>query len=293
MKPKFFIVGAPKCGTTSMAEYLDDHPSVFVCKPKEPNFFSSDLPKMMTVQSESDYLKLFDGLESSVQLTGEASTWYLFSEVAASNILQFDPDARFIVMLRNPVDMFFSLHSQFRYNMTEPQEMPRTAWEQQSTESGRIRNYREACGLGAQVARFLETVPREQVHFIVFEDLKKDPAGTYAAVLEFLDLSEHKVEDWSPRNTRKGHKSKALENLVKNPPSWMMGGWNAVKRTLGIKKLGLAEKVRDFNRSAKQAPQRDQALADELRGVFAEDVRRLGTLIDRDLSHWTKPKSIA
>ncbi len=287
LKPEFFIIGAPKCGTTSMAVYLDQHPNVFVCKPKEPNFFSTDLPKMRTVQTEAEYLALFENTEPSVTRVGEASTWYLFSETAVDNILRFQPDAKLVVMLRDPVEMFFSLHSQFIYNMSESETSPERAWAAQPNEPGRIRNYRAACALGTQVERLLARVPRGQIHFIVFEDLKADSVQQYSEVLRFLDLPAHTVERLSAYNTRKGHKSRVLEQFVRRPPAWVSRSVSGVKRLLGIRSLGLGQRLRAFNRSGVSKPQRDPEFVAHLRAEFASEVALLGKLIERDLSDWS------
>src|SRR5687767_1010670 len=102
-KPNFFIVGAPKCGTTSLYEYIRVHPEVFMPDRKEPAFFCSDFYKPRRMKEE-EYLSLFREA-GSAKWIGEASTWYLYSDKAREGIKAFCPDARIIIMLRNPVDM--------------------------------------------------------------------------------------------------------------------------------------------------------------------------------------------
>ena len=58
-RPNFFIVGAPKCGTTALSEYLREHPNAFLCQPKEPHYFATDFPTHRYVTKEEAYLKLF------------------------------------------------------------------------------------------------------------------------------------------------------------------------------------------------------------------------------------------
>ena len=74
-KPDFFIVGAPRCGTTALCQYLDEHPEIYISKPKEPCFFDHDLSP--TTLKYKEYLELFE--PGYHQLCGEGSTWYLFS----------------------------------------------------------------------------------------------------------------------------------------------------------------------------------------------------------------------
>src|SRR3990167_9603139 len=104
-KPNFFILGAPRCGTTSLSTYLREHPNVFFSFPKEVNFFSSDIYSSTLCSDISSYLKLFSNSEEIHLAVGEGSVFYLASNCAVPSILQFNPQAKFIVMVRNPVDM--------------------------------------------------------------------------------------------------------------------------------------------------------------------------------------------
>src|SRR6056297_3072691 len=127
-KPNFFIIGAPKCGTTSMARYLGEHPDIFFSDPKEPNFFNTDFSdEYRKVTNIKDYLKLFRGADKYKRV-GEGSVMYLFSKEAISNILEFNPKAKFIVMTRNEVEMFRSLHLQLLSSLEENEKDPEKAW---------------------------------------------------------------------------------------------------------------------------------------------------------------------
>ena len=110
-KPNFFLIGGPKCGTTSLQEYLAQNPKIFMCTPKEPCYFDSDLPWPDSPKTEREYMRLFENANDSHMAVGEASTNYLYSAVAVEKILRFNPCAKFIVMVRNPIDMAISLHS--------------------------------------------------------------------------------------------------------------------------------------------------------------------------------------
>jgi hypothetical protein len=83
-RPNFFIVGAPKCGTTSLSEYLRSHPNVFMSSPKEPHFFATDLyPRNPEgIDSVAAYLQLFTDARDQHQVVGEASASYMFSDAA-------------------------------------------------------------------------------------------------------------------------------------------------------------------------------------------------------------------
>src|SRR5690242_3134640 len=117
-RPDLFIVGAFKAGTTSMYEYLRAHPQVFMSVPKEPTYFGADLSARYRRMSEDEYLGLFRDARPD-QRVGEATPWYLYSTSAAAEIKAFEPAARIVIMLRNPVDVMFSQHSQLLFNQRE------------------------------------------------------------------------------------------------------------------------------------------------------------------------------
>jgi sulfotransferase family protein len=110
VNPNFFILGAPKCGTTSLARWLGDHPNIFMAPQKEPHFFNTD--DRRGVATLVEYEDLFRNAQREHVAVGEASVWYLSSSQAVRNILQYNPNARFIVMVRNPIEMAPALHGE-------------------------------------------------------------------------------------------------------------------------------------------------------------------------------------
>jgi hypothetical protein len=110
-KPDFFIVGAPRSGTSSMMNYLEEHPDIFMARPPgdEPHFFGTDLSAPWSIADERSYLSLFDDAKDEIR-AGEKSVSYLYSKRAAVEIKEFQPSAKIIIMLRNPVDVIYSIH---------------------------------------------------------------------------------------------------------------------------------------------------------------------------------------
>ena len=111
-KPNFFIIGAPKCGTTSLAAWLAEHPNIYMSPIKEPHFFCSDF-NVVIIPNEAEYYRLFKKAGDQHMAVGEASTSYLYSQVAVPRIERELPGAKYIVMVRNPVEMAYSLHEEF------------------------------------------------------------------------------------------------------------------------------------------------------------------------------------
>ena len=125
--PDFFIVGAPKCGTSALASYLRSHPKILVSPVKEPNYFCFDAPALRVIDRLETYGRLFARARPD-QICGEASTAYLFSDEAVPAILDAVPAAQIIVMVRNPLDMVVSHHSQKLYALEENEPDFETAW---------------------------------------------------------------------------------------------------------------------------------------------------------------------
>ena len=183
LKPNFFIVGAPKCGTTSLSVYLSQHPEILISDPKEPHHFSTDIENG-GIRDLSKYLTCFTN-KNNPKAIGDASTLYLYSKVAISNILEFNKDAKFIVMLRNPLEVAFSFHQLALKVFSETETNFEKAWHLQEDRAmgNNVPNgcpdfklllYGEIAKFGFQVERSLSKINRERVHFIYFEDFVKN-----------------------------------------------------------------------------------------------------------------------
>lgn len=173
-RPNWFLVGAPKCGTTSLCEYIGAHPNGFVCRPKETHYFATDMPNYRFVQNEGDYLRCFRRAGSATAI-GEGSVWYLHSEEALWNIRAFAPDARIIVILRDPVEMIRSLHAHLLRDMCEDEPDLGAAWQKLPARRAgreipsicrmrfhpRVLLYDEIASYGRQMQKLLGIFPRE------------------------------------------------------------------------------------------------------------------------------------
>lgn len=298
-RPNTFILGAPKCGTTALSEYLREHPRAFVSQPKEPHYFCGDFDYYYAPgqRREDHYLRLFEGATDDHIAVGEASVWYLFSADAARNIAAFDPAARAIVMLRNPVELVPSLHSQLLYMLDEDEPDPVRAWELQEARARGERlpaaarvpaflQYGEAARLGAQLRRVYEALPRERVLALVFDDLRADTGAVYRRALEFLGLPDDRRTDFPRVNENKVHRAEAVARFTQRPPAALVSVAKGVKRVAGVERLGVLDRVRRGNRQVARRPATDPAFAAELRDHFRDDVGELGELIGRDLSAW-------
>ena len=231
-RPDFFIVGAPKAGTTSLYAYLASHPQIFMPKLKEPFFFCSDLPgyreQETFVTTMPAYLNLFAAATDRHLACGEASPFYLLSKVAVPSILEFNPDARFIVMLRDPVELVHSLHSQLVYSLKESVTDFEQAWRLQELRAQgqhipkhclepALLQYRQVGMLGAQLARLLTHVPASRVQVLLLEDFATEPRGTYENILKFLGVPGDARSEFPQVNAHRTHRFRFLAELTAPP----------------------------------------------------------------------------
>jgi hypothetical protein len=300
-RPNFAILGAPKCGTTALSEYLRDHPRVFVSRPKEPHYFCDDWDYYYAPgeRTEEHYLRLFEGAGHEHLAVGEASVWYLYSTTAARNLAAFDPAMRVIVMVRNPVELVPSLHSQLRYMLDEDEPDPERAWDlQESRAAGanlppavrvpEFLQYGAAASLGAQLRRVHEHLPREQVKVLVMDDLKADTGAVYREALAFLGVPDDGRTEFPRVNENKVHQRPAVARFTQRPPAPLVAVAKGVKRVAGIERLGVLDRVRRTNRQVTRREEISPEFAERLRAYFRDDVALLGDLIGRDLSGWTR-----
>jgi hypothetical protein len=297
MLPNFFIVGAPKCGTTALSVYLGAHPDVFMCVPKEPAYFALDFPAIRVVKHWNEYEALFREADETRLAVGEASTVYMQSEVAAAELHGKFPSARVLVMLRNPLDLAVSLHGQRLHDCEEDVADFSRAWalceERRAGRSvpPRCREhkallYDEAALLGSQLQRLLGTFPKSQVRWWFQEDFSADPARVYREVLSFLGLAFDGRSEFPVVNARTRAVSQTLAPLVQKPPKFAVRVAMYAKKRLGIRRLGVLNVLRRVSFVPSRPPTIPDSLRRDMQVRFAPDIRLLENLTGRDLGHW-------
>jgi hypothetical protein len=294
-RPNFFIVGAPKCGTTWLHAGLARHPDVFMAEKEETNHFATDLLRPDDPwRSREAWLALFRAARAERRV-GEASVFHLFSREAAANLHAFDPDARILVLLRNPVDWIASYHSQMVWNGDEDLLDLRQAL---SAEPARARGervparlrfperllYSRVARFAEQLERYFERFGREPVRVILHDDLARDPARVYRETLAFLGVDPDFRAALDVVNPNRVVRSARLGDWLRRPPAWLarplVAGLPPGLRT------ALRRGVRRLNsRVAPRAPLPPE-LRRELEERFQPEVVRLQALLGRDLSGW-------
>lgn len=299
-QPNFFIVGAPKCGTTALFQYLSQHPNVFTCEPKEPHYFATDIPGMRTIDTQEAYFNLYKDVQEQHLAIGDASVFYMYSKEAIRHIRDFKPEAKLIAMLRNPVEMVHAMHSQVVYSRDENELDFEKAWElipmrKRSEALGKFTRdpktlfYDEIGKLGEQLERVLNIFPKEQVMIIFFDDFKKDTASIYKQTLDFLDLPFHPA-NLTPVNQNKKQRIQWLANFTERPPEVLVKPYLQVKKLLGLegKALGLKDPLQKVNVTEVKRESLSSSMQQKIIDAYREDIQKLASLTGRKLDHWLK-----
>ena len=286
--PNFFIVGAPKAGTTSLYHYLEEHPEVYMSPIKETNFFSSKEMQEQElyydatpIQSKNQYLDLFKDVSQEKQV-GEASVSYLYYTDVAKKLQEFNPKAKIVIMLRNPVDRAFSHFlmdkrlglstSSFMDVIQEPKKFPLHF--QQYVLLG---NYFHQC------SQYINRFGKDNVFITTYHEFKKDTDGVVRSLLNFLDvdldveLNTNKVHNpySAPKNKLilSVYRNKSIRKFLKLiTPSFLVSG---VKQLI-------------FKEGDKPTISREEY--NYLVDYFLEDIHKLEALIGKNLSSWKMKK---
>jgi hypothetical protein len=297
VKPNFFIVGAPKCGTTALYEYLSSHPNVFMAYSKEPCYFNTDMQNRIYIEM-NDYLKLYSDCSSHHTIIGEASAIYLYSSEALQNIHHFNQDVKIIIMLRNPIDMVYSLFGQFRYELIEDQKNFEIAWDLQKKRAEghqlppsclepKLLQYGQIGKFGEQLQRAYSIFPKKQIKVILLDDFIADTKKVYLEVLSFLGLEDDARSSFPKINEHKAFKVYWLQYILRCQPPIIRRLVNKFRPVRSFKDL-IMNSLINWNNVKTQRPPLSASFRQELADYFRDDVKKLSQLLDRDLMHWVE-----
>jgi hypothetical protein len=299
--PNFLVIGAARAGTSAVCDYLAQHPDVYMCPGKEPNFFvaegRSEIPfrgprdrEVLVAQNGwvstlDRYRALFAGVTTE-RVAGEGSTWYLYEEQAPVRILRHVPEARMIAILRNPVDRAYSAFTMLLMNGRETTVSFSRAL---AAEESRIAagwsfiwHYRRMGLYSAQIERYYRAFARERLCIVLYDDLSSEPRAVLRDLFGFIGVDDRFVPDMSQRSN--------VSFVPKHPGYQRMivrrGSLGRLGRTLlpGRMRQRLKEELvySTMTRPEPIAPGLRRQLADD----FKPDILKLQDLLGRDLSHW-------
>lgn len=302
-KPDFFIVGAPKSGTTALYTYLSSHPDIFFPSHKEPNFFAEDYPNIGgRLKTLDEYERLY--VDKQHKQAGDASVCYLSSNTAPRAIRAYNPEARIIIMLRNPVDLFLSEHSQLIYSFYEDVSDPYKAWQLQplrakgqyippSCREAQVLQYRKVCSLGKNLNEYRKCFSEDKILTIFFEDFVRSPKESYQKVLRFLGLKDDGKQDFLKINEAKHHRYTRFSKWLIAPPGVFGKVHEKVRRYIATSEFDGLKKIENLARrlvvrsSVKQKPPRlSEKQFRMILSDLQDDIDLLASLTGRDLSAW-------
>lgn len=296
--PNFLVVGATKCGTSSLHKYLDQHPQIFMSPVKEPRFLSSqvmDFPlrgpgdhkvEAWYVKEYEAYERLFKDADGQPAV-GEASADTLyFYQGTIPVIKQYLDDPKILIMLRDPVKRAFSAYQHLVRDMREnlsfedgllrEPERIRDNWEL-------IYHYKAGSLYYDSVKAFMDNF--SSVKVVLTEDQDADPRRTIREVFEFLGVDPDVNVDTEIRYNISGKpKSQWLHRFFFEGNMVRKMAQPIVRRLLSPEaRVRIAQKIQEKNLTRLRMNPETQA---SLREYFAADVAKLEKLLKRDLSHW-------
>jgi hypothetical protein len=281
--PTFFILGAGRSGTTSLAGHLRQHPEIFIPEIKEPSYFASS---WQWVKDPGKYVELYADVGTATQL-GDASHIYLEDPSSPQILEAFFPDARFVAMFRNPADRALAMYAlmvEGGYEMRPTFEAALAA-EDERFRSERFRRhcphsfwnfmYFRSGMFGEQVARYLERWPRERFYFTTMYEYLAEPAKIAGEICDFLGVDVLDLGGAPHHGSSKGTKSRHAQYVERR-----------LLRPLARRKVPGAASVRvrlnSWNRAASR-PQMKAGTREALLDRFRADLQLLQNLTGVDV----------
>ncbi len=272
LKVDFIGIGATRCGTTWIYEMLKKHPDVCVSEPKETDFFKLD--------DNKDYESYFSHCDPS-KIKGEFTPGYFDDPEVPERIKNAQPQAKLILSLRDPAERAISAYINCRKG--EGDESLSQAADRALAKSGKNTGY--YCD---NLQRWLSLFPRENIHIIIFDDIKDDPAKVVRDLYRFLGVKDDLLPPGVGEAVNQAHGfrfpvlQKKIRSVYKGikKNSFLL----AVLKKMGV--YGFFKMMTDLNKKDRQKGQGDSRAKEELKRAFAGDVKRLEKLIGKDLSSW-------
>ncbi|MEP7128853.1 MAG: sulfotransferase [Chitinophagales bacterium] len=297
IKPGFFVVGAPKSGTTSLYEYLRQHPQVYLPRIKELNFFCTDLHFRFPLLDEQKFLAYYADYKNESAI-GEVSVWNLYSGIAAEQIHRFNPAAKIIILLRNPVDMMYALHSNHVFNDNEIITDFEEALNAQSDRKKGLRispaikcpvealYYFDVASYAVQVKRYLELFGAEKVKVILFDDFIADTEKVYLDILRFIEVDELLPAAFKVYNASKTIRSGFIRQLTVHTPSLIkeVGRWIFPHQS--ARRDWLMYWLWKLNTKEKKRSALNPVLRKKISGMMNDDMDTLEKILGRKLDQW-------
>ena len=296
--PDFIIIGAAKSGTTSLQEYLSQHPETYFPSRKEPNYFAlanMKLPRPGTVSPEvmqallygqsitdfDHYKSIFDSADND-QKVGEASVRYLYFPEASQRIKESIPDVKLAVMLRDPVSRLYSHYCMNKQYQLEPLSLLdaiKAEPERIAKDWGWDWHYTGLGMYAKQLKRYYELFPEEQIKVLLYDDFVETPVETTQEICEFVGVSS----DFTPEMSKRGKMAYRGNNQTLDRwLHWPSKSRHAFQRVFpGRVTRPVLHHLREWNSAP--VPKLNQETREIIGSHFIDDLKELSDLLDREL----------
>ncbi len=284
-KPDFLIVGAAKSGTTSLARYLDQHDRLKLVS-ERLEFFGEYENPAFKIKNEEEYLSLFEGVPKDV-LAGEKSVSYLYSNLASSQIYELNPQAKIIVILRNPImraysDYWHRVRSGVE-SLTFSEALEQE--EKRISEGARFELHYATYGLyGAKIKKYIDTFGRDNVLVLKYDDLKNDPARVCSDCYKFLGVEGGEDIDYEIHNKGGVESSWVKVFLLKLAQNKLVRKVVNLAIPQSIKGKIVASLINSYQKN--QYPKMSSEYHRYLVDYYRDDVAFLSTISGIDFSYW-------
>lgn len=289
MRVDFFIVGAPKAGTSSLYHYLNEHPQIEMSSQKETDYFSDAAIQKQgmyygknRIDTEEKYNRLFNTQKKDV-IFGEGSVSYLFYPTVAQDIKAYNSMAKIIIMLRNPIDRAFS-HYLMDYRLGLVSDSFKDIINKTSKHKNAHLFYQQYIKVGeytTQLKRYFDVFDKESILLIDYEDFKSDVAGTVGLAYSFLKVSTEFSADVNKKHN--------TFTMPKNKLIRFVYSFVVIRNILTfIFPKNIVKTIRFMLFEQDKKPKLLEETRNQLKHYFSNDVRLLGNLIGKDYAKWIK-----
>lgn len=280
--PHFIIIGAGKCGTTSLHDYLSQHPKIYLCPKKETFFFLNSKARENhrawgSVTTLEEYLALFTEAPEECTL-GEISTNYYADPASAELIHKAIPDVKIIAVLRNPSERAFSSYQMIFRNGHESRSFSEIVANKNNKYINRGFYYKE-------LQPFYGVFKAENIKILLFDDLVKDSKAFLKELFAFVGVDSGFVPNMSQRGREGGLPQKRWLHRLLTQHNPIRGAIASLLKP--IVPLEKRQKIRSNLVKQNIAKQKlDEGLRQQLIAIYHDDIQQLQGLIERDLSSW-------
>ncbi|NEO98875.1 MAG: sulfotransferase [Symploca sp. SIO2E9] len=281
--PDFIIIGAGKCGTTSLHNYLDQHPQIYICPTKETNFFIDEQRKAKmkrwgSISNLEDYSALFNHASPS-QVIGEISTNYYAFPESAKLIHELLPEVKIIAILRDPAHRAFSEYQMFVRAGHEKRDFAEAISDSQK------KSYVKRGLYYSELLPFFDTFDRDKIKICLYEDFSQEPEKFVRDFFQFIEVDYNFIPDMTQRGRTGGlPKNKALNEFLKKPNPIRAAAASVLKTFMPL------ESRQKLKSNIIQANSKKAKLSLETRSklieFYCDDILKLQDLVERDFSAW-------